>query len=174
MNRVLMRLMVSVLVLLSLVVSQPAQAQLLADGSMPTAVTTATETVKDLLTQLETEVLPKLETILTPEQREQFSNFVSEGGTFRKAFKSLTLTPEQKTQLKEVFSGLPKKDAFASLTPEQKKQLFMKKKEFFKPTPEDIADKISQGMKMKGGTMPEGISEQINAKLQSFQKFLPE
>jgi Spy/CpxP family protein refolding chaperone len=170
MKRVLVRLMICALVVFSLAIASPAQALLLAD----TATSTATETVKDLLTQLENEVLPKLETILTPEQREQFAKFVSDGGTFRKAFKSLTLTPDQKTKLKEVLSSLPKKDAFASLTPEQKKKLFMQKKDFFKPTAEEIADKINQGMKMKGGTMPEGIKEQINAKLKGIQQFMPE
>jgi len=172
MKRLLVGFVISAMVMLNLMISSPANAQMFADASSTTATTT--EMVKDILTQLETEILPKLENILSPDQRDQFSKYVGEGGSFRKAFKSLALTPEQKTQIKSLLSSLPKKDAFASLTPEQKKKLFMKKKEFFKPTPEEISEKISEGMKLKGGAIPEGISEQINAKLQGIKQFVSE
>lgn len=174
MKRFFARLIMSLMVIFSLTIASPANAQLIADSSLSSAATTAAETVKDIVTQLETEFLPKLENILSPEQREQFSSLVGQGGSFRKAFKSITLTPDQKTQLKSLLSSLPKKDAFASLTPEQKKKLFMKKKEFFKPTPDEITEKINQGMKVKGTALPEGIGEQISAKLQGLKKLLPE
>ncbi|NJP12387.1 MAG: hypothetical protein HC866_25395 [Leptolyngbyaceae cyanobacterium RU_5_1] len=132
------------------------------------------EEQKTLVKQLETDFLPKIETILSPEQREKLSSAFSEGGaSLRKAFKSLTLTPSQKSELSSLFKSLPKRDIFASLTPEQKKQLFVKNKELFMPTPQEISEKISRGMKMKGVSMPEGVSEKISAKMKSVGKFIP-
>ena len=94
----------------------------------------------DTFEQVKTKILPQFENILTPQQRDELANAMAgEKASLRKAFKSINLTPEQKTQLGTVFKSLPKKDIFASLTPEQKKELFMKKKELFKPTPEEIA-----------------------------------
>ncbi len=58
--------------------------------------------------------------------------------SIRKAFKSAMLTPDQKTKLATVFKSLPQKDFFTSLTPEQKKQLFLKKKDLFIPTADEI------------------------------------
>ena len=98
---------------------------------------------------------------------------MGEGTAFRKAFKSLTLTPEQKTQLKAVFKDLPKKDAFASLTPEQKKELFLKKKQMFMPTPEEITEKINAGMKSKG-LMPEKVSEKVKEKMKLIENKMAE
>lgn len=133
----------------------------------------ATEGAVDWIKKLEAEVLPQLENILTPEQRDQFKTAVGEGTSFRKAFKTLTLTPDQKTQLKGLLQSLPKKDAFAALTPDQKKQLFMKKKDFFKPTPEEISDKISTGMKMKGESMPEAIKDKLSGVMKNKEGFIP-
>ncbi|MGV0027613.1 hypothetical protein [Phormidesmis priestleyi] len=65
----------------------------------------------------------------------------------RKALKSLTLSPQQKTQLATVFESLPKKEIFAAMTPEQKQAFFAKKQEFFKPTPEEIAEYQSKKAK---------------------------
>lgn len=98
----------------------------------------AVETSKpDVMEQLKTQ----LETILTPEQREKFqSAIVDDKVSARKALKTLSLTPEQKSKLVTSFKSLPKKDIFTSMTPEEKKQFFLSKKEFFKPTPEEIAD----------------------------------
>jgi hypothetical protein len=39
-----------------------------------------------------------------------------------------------------VFKSLPKKEIFAAMTLEQKQTFFAKKKAFFKPTPEEIAE----------------------------------
>ncbi len=144
----------------SVMLGQPAIAQPLGTWNLPIAAS-ATEAVKDLFEQLHDEFLPKLEEVLYPEQREQFSKLVGGGSSFRKAFKSLTLTPEQKMKLKGVLMGLPKKDAFASLTPEQKKQLVMKTKDLFKPTPAEIAEKVEAGLKAKG----EEISAELKDKL---------
>lgn len=128
---------------------------------------------KDLMTQLETEILPQLEAIFNPEQREQFKTSIANGTSFRKAFKSLVLTPEQKTQLKTLLKSASEKGAFTSLTPEQKKQLFMKKKEIFMPTSEEITDKVSAAMKDKGATLPEGVKEKIEAGMKKKDAFLP-
>lgn len=169
MKRMLVSLFACAIVFLNLVVAGTAQAQPFAAISFPhlqlAKLAEPTETTKDLITQLETEIIPRIENVLTPEQREQFNTAVGEGTAFRKAFKSLALTPEQKTQLKAVFKELPKKDVFASLTPEQKKALFLKKKQMFMPTPEEITDKINAGMKYKGTSIPEKVSDKINQKL---------
>lgn len=128
---------------------------------------------KDLMTQLETEILPQLETIFTANQREQFKTAITNGTSFRKAFKSLMLTPEQKTQLKALLKSVSKKDAFASLTPEQKQQLFQKKKEMMMPTSAEITDKISAGMKGKGAAIPESVKQKIDAAMKQKEAFMP-
>ncbi len=122
---------------------------------------------QDLLKQLETEVLPQFEQILTPEQREQFAKKVAEGKSFRKAFKAITLTPEEKIQIANLLKTLPKRDIFATLTPEQKKKFFITKKEIFIPTAEEITDKIKTSIEAKEGIMPdlETIREKINDRL---------
>lgn len=127
---------------------------------------------KNWLAQLEEEILPRLENIFTVEQREQFKTNIANGISFRKAFKSLTLTPEQKTQLKTLLKSVTKKDALASLTPEQKKQLFTKKKEMFMPTSDEIADKINAGMKGKGISIPAGVKEKIDAVMKKKESFM--
>lgn len=126
----------------------------------------------DWIAQLEKEILPKLETIFTSEQLEQFKQDITNGVSFRKAFKSMTLTPEQKTQLKTLLKSVSKKDALASLTPEQKKQLFMKKKEMFKPTSDEIMDKIKTGLDSKGVALPEGVKEKIDAVMKKKEAFM--
>jgi hypothetical protein len=126
----------------------------------------------DWIAQLEKEILPKLEGIFSAEQLNQFKQDITNGVSFRKAFKSLTLTPEQKTELKTLLQSVSKKDALASLTPEQKKQLFMKKKEMFMPTSEEIMDKIKTGMSGKGIALPEGVQEKIDAAMKKKEAFM--
>jgi hypothetical protein len=87
-----------------------------------------TDEATNLLTKLETEIIPQIESVLTPEQQAEFATKVAAGTSFRKAFKAVTLTPAQKTKLSAVFKAIPKKDIFATLTPAQKKQLFLKNK----------------------------------------------
>jgi hypothetical protein len=94
----------------------------------------------DVIEQLKTQVLPQLQSILTPEQQQQLESAIVDGTpNLRKALQSLMLTPDQKAKLAGVFKTLPKKEIFASMTPEQKKQLFMSKKDLFMPTAEEIA-----------------------------------
>ncbi len=138
-----------------------------------TPLIAATPASTDFIQQLETNIIPKLENLLTPEQQAQFQTAISEGSSLRKAFKALTLTPDQKTQIKSLLKSLPGMASFASLTPEQKKQLFLKKKEFFMPTPEEITDKITAGMKLKGTTLPPGVSDKITDKLKAKEKLMP-
>lgn len=167
MKRMLLSFFATALLLLNLAIGSPAQAQPLMAVSIFPGLKNADLTVEqqDLLKQLEAEILPTFQNILTPEQREEFTESLEAGKSFRKAFKSITLTPEEKTQIASLLKSLPKKDIFASLTPEQKKVLFMQKKEFFMPTPEEISEKISEGMKNKGTFMPEEISEKISEKI---------
>ena len=109
--------------------------QLIVDSSTGVAVEQLQE---DAMAQLKTKVLPQIQDILTPEQREQLETAIVKGTSMRKAFKSLTLSPKQKTQLATVFKSLPKKEIFATMTPEQKREFFMGKA-FFKP-PEEITE----------------------------------
>ena len=139
MKRKLVLIFACAIVLLNLVIAGVVQAgPLLADSStsMP-----AKQTAEDVIEQLKTEFLPQLESILTPEQREKFqSAIVDDKTSLRKAFKEVTLTPEQKTKLAMTLKSLPKKDIFKSLTPEQKKEFFMRKRDFFAPTADEIAE----------------------------------
>jgi vacuolar-type H+-ATPase subunit I/STV1 len=137
---------------------------------------------KNMLMELEDELIPQFESILTPEQRDQFIQSVSDGKSFRKAFKSLTLSPTQKSQLASLFKALPKQEIFAALTPEQKKDFFMKKKEIFMPTAEEIQAKIDAGLKKKEAFSPETsefspsadeIKEKINIGLKKKEAFKP-
>lgn len=175
MKRLLVFIIACMVVVLSVTAAGAAYAQPNAFPWMPPLhlADASPQLDKDLMTQLETEILPQLESIFTPEQREQFKTNVANGTSFRKAFKSLMLTPEQKTQLKTLLKSVSKKDAFASLTPEQKKQLFLKKKEMFTPTSDEITDKISAKLKAKGTSLPEGVKEKIEAGLKKKDAFAP-
>lgn len=142
MKRFLVSILACLVVLFSVV--SIAQAQPL--SVISSTLLTAAPAQNDVMEQLKTSVLPKIQTILTPEQQEQLETAIVEGTSMRKAFKSLALTPAQKTQIATVFKSLPKKEMFSAMTPEQKQELFLKKKELFKPTPEEIA-----GYKAKKG-----------------------
>ena len=146
MKKTLLSVLACAVVLLNLVVAGVAQAQPLISSSLP--VQTAPSAQPNELLQLETDILPQIKSALSPEQSEKFETAIADGASFRKAFKSLSLTPAQKAKLATLLKSLPKKDIFASLTPEQRKELFMKKKEFFMPTPEEISEKISEKVKM--------------------------
>lgn len=164
MKRIFVPLLVTLMLVCNLIFTIPAQANSFLATTSSTAAT-PTKSQEEFLEQLKTQLLPQIESILTPEQRDQVATAMAEGKTsLRKVFKSITLTPEQKTKLAAIFKSSPAKDAFASMTPEQKKQLFMKKKEFFMPTPEEISEKISAGMEKKSAFMPspEEISQKIS------------
>lgn len=175
MKRLLVSIIVGAIVFLNLIVASPANASPSTMLGMPKLylADTPAPATKDFITQLKTEIIPQLEKIFTPEQREEFQTEIANGSTFRKAFKSLTLTPEQKMQLKTLLKSVSKKDAFASLTPEQKKQIFLKKKEMMMPTSEEIADKITAGFKGKGTDLPEGVKKKIEAGIKNKEAFMP-
>ncbi|PSF37892.1 hypothetical protein C7H19_07900 [Aphanothece hegewaldii CCALA 016] len=97
-----------------------------------------------LYEKLKNKFFPAVEKILTPEQRNLFRQALEEKGNIRKAFKTVPLTPEQKMQLSQTIKAMPKEEFLATLTPAQRKHLFLKKKELFKPTLEEIKDKISE------------------------------
>lgn len=153
MKRLFVWLCLGILVLLSwgMPVS-PVQAQPM-QLSLPSLKTSSTqgssEEQKALFEQIQERVMPEIEAILYPEQYKQLETAINQGMSLRKAFKSLNLTPEEKTKLVALFKSIPKSSMFASLTPEQKKQLFLKKKEFFKPTVEEIQDKMNDSISVK-------------------------
>jgi Spy/CpxP family protein refolding chaperone len=193
MKRFLVSMLASAVLLFNLAYLPAAHASLLRPSASPllaveeattaveSAATAVADTAADLFKQLESEVLPQIESTLTPEQLDDFNTAMTDGKSFRKAFKSLTLTPDQKTKLSDIFKTLPKKTAFSTLTPEQKKQLFMKKKDMFMPTPEEIGEKIKAGMKAatdpdKGGFAPDvdAITEKISAGMKKAEAFMKE
>jgi hypothetical protein len=149
----------------------PAQAQPLTPAV--SILAQASESLQTLFDKLD-EVLPQIGHVLTTEQQEKLTNTVAAGGSFRKAFKSLALSPDQKMQLGEIFRTVPGKGLLATLTPEQKKQLFMKKRELFAPSSAEIKDKIDSKLKAKGSFMPAGISEKIGQKLDQKLKMVKE
>ncbi len=136
MKQLLVSIFISTMVLLNLVVADIAQAQPLNATTILGVQAVETSKPGEIVEQLKTQ----LETILTPEQHEKFQSAIVDGISARKAFKTLSLTPEQKSKLVTSFKSLPKKDIFTSMTPEEKKQFFTSKKEFFKPTADEIAE----------------------------------
>ena len=175
MKRPFLTLCLSVLMLLGLTWPTSVNAAPIANAWHPfylaeTATVASPDTSAASL--VETQILPKLESVLTPEQLDQFKTEMAKGQTFRAAFKALPITPEQKADLKTLFKSATNPDAFATLTPEQKQQLFLKKKAMFMPTSEEITDRISAGMKVKGTTLPEGVQEKINAGMKMKETFM--
>ncbi len=143
-----------------------------------------TEEQQGLMQQLQDKYVPEIEEILFPEQREKFEEAIQGGYSMRRAFREMYLTPEQKTELASVVKQIPKHSIFASLTPEQKKEIFMKKKEMFMPTAEEIQEKIKAGMEAKGNFSPdnpgaefaptaEEIGEKIKASFEKRNEFMP-
>jgi hypothetical protein len=181
MKRLFASILAGLVILFTIGITEVAQAQPFSTTAFrPLFSAAAAETANvDLLQKFETEILPQLESALSPEQREQFKTAVTDGTSFRKAFKALTLTPEQKSQVGTLLKSLPKKDFFASLTPDQKQQLFLTKKGLFKPTPEEIGEKIDAKMKMATGKSPFAptgaeIGEKISAKMKALKSKVEE
>jgi hypothetical protein len=160
-----------VVVLSSLLVASPAQAQTVLPPLFAQAA--PQEPMQTLFSKLD-ELLPKLGSILTEEQQEKFTDAITEGGSFRKAFKALALSPDQKTQLSELLRSVPGRGLLATLTPEQKKQLFMKKREMFAPSSAEIKDKIDSKLKAKGDFMPAGVGEKIGQKIDQKMQMVKE
>jgi hypothetical protein len=124
------------------------------------------------LKQLKSEVVPQLVEILTPRQREMFESNILEGESFRKTFRSLMLTPEQKREIKSVINTIPRRDAFAALSPMEKKELFLKKKEVFMPSSEEIIDKIESNIP-EGVEVPEAVKDKIKTGVEMRDKYMP-
>ena len=123
MKRILFAVFASVMMLLTIVPAVHAV-------SLFAAVEAPTAEVVDPFAQLKAKIVPELENILTPEQRTQFEDAIASGTSVKKAFKSIALTPEQKAKVGIMMKSVPK-DIFTSLTPAQKRELFMQKKDFF-------------------------------------------
>ncbi|MEX0269022.1 hypothetical protein AB3R30_07760 [Leptolyngbyaceae cyanobacterium UHCC 1019] len=175
MKRLFILVLASLIAVSNLVVANNASAQaLVAETSLSSTLAEQANSNLPFIQQLKTQVFPKIENILTSEQSDQLEATILKGETsLRKVFKSITLSPDQKTKLATVLKTLPKRDTLAALTPEEKKQFFMKKKEVFMPTAESINEKISASMKMKGTSLPEGVSEKISAKMKNAEQFMP-
>jgi hypothetical protein len=114
----------------------------------PMLVADATS-ASDPFTALKAKIVPELEKILTPEQKTQFEDAIANGVTLKKAFKSITLTPAQKSKVGAMLKSVPK-DYFASLSPAQKRELFMKKKDFYV---EKGKEKAAEAMEMAKDVM---------------------
>jgi hypothetical protein len=184
MKRTIVVWFAGLMLLLNMVVMPAAQAQPLAIKiPLPGfSQLELTQEQKTKLMELEDKLIPQFEAILTPEQRDQFIESISVGKSFRKAFKSLTLSPAQKSQLASLVKTFPQQELFATLTPEQKKDFFMKKKEAFMPTAEEIQAKIDAGLKKKEAFSPtssefapsmDEIKEKINAGFKQKAAFKP-
>jgi hypothetical protein len=176
MNRMLASVTISLLLLLNLALGSVVQPLVAVADSTPTIQ----QTRKDLVEELKTKIIPEIENILTPEQNEQLETAIVDGkNSLRKTFKSLALTPDQKTKLAAVFKTLPSKEIFTAMTPAEKKSFFLKKKSMFMPTPEEIGGKISAKMKMakdKSSFAPsaEAIAEKIGQKMEQVKdRLLP-
>lgn len=175
-QRVVFSLLCSlVIVAASLLSAPPAQASTIYPSqpfgfSLFTGFDSSDET--SAFKQLKSEVIPRLSEILTPRQQEMFKASISDGESFRKTFRSLMLTPDQKREIKSVINTIPRRDAFAALTPLEKKELFLKKKEVFMPSSEDIIDKI-KAKTPEGVDVPEEVQDKIKAGVEMRDKFMP-
>lgn len=165
MNRAFVSVVASLLLFLSLMLGNVAQAQPFF------AVEDASAAKQAVIEQLKTKIMPEIENILTPEQSEQLETAIVDGQkSLKKAFKSLALTPAQKTKLASVFKSLPAKEVFTSMAPDEKKSFFLKQKSAFMPTPEEIGAKINSKLKAakdKGSLAPSAseITDKISEKL---------
>ncbi|MBW4440132.1 MAG: hypothetical protein KME10_02605 [Plectolyngbya sp. WJT66-NPBG17] len=128
-----------------------------ASTSVALAAVEAPAATADPFAELKAKIVPELESILTPEQRTQFEDAIANGTNVKKAFKSIALTPEQKGKVGMMMKSVPK-DVFTSLTPEQKRELFMQKKDFFMASGKSKAEaaiktvetKVTDAMKAVG------------------------
>lgn len=143
-----------------------------------------TEGQEALIEELQSKYVPEIESVLFPEQREKFEEAIQNGLSLRKAFKTMALTSAQKAELAATMKTVPKGELFAALTPEQKKEVFMNKKEMFMPTPEEIAERIKLGMESKALYAPdapgdetaltaEEIAEKVKLGFEKKKAFMP-
>mgnify|MGYP002776996295 CR=1 FL=1 len=161
MKRILSAMFACVMVVLSWI-SLPAQATpLFAQVEAPTVTT-------DPFAQLKAKIVPQLESILTPEQRAQFDNEIANGATVKKAFKSIALTPEQKGKVGMMMKSVPK-DYFTALTPDQKRDLFMQKKEFFMTSGKAKAEAAMKAASEKVEDVTKAVSDKVDDTVKAVQ-----
>ncbi|MBD1844428.1 hypothetical protein H6F89_13700 [Cyanobacteria bacterium FACHB-63] len=141
MKRMLMSMFACVMLVASFAIMPVAQAAPMLSADAPAATV-------DPYTELKAKIVPELEKILTPDQQTQLEEAIANGTSLKKAFKSVALTPEQKSQVGMMMKSVPK-EYFTSLTPEQKRELFMQKKEFFMTSGKAKAEKAMKAAAAK-------------------------
>ena len=129
--------------------------------------------------------MPEIEEILYPDQRERFEEAIQDGYSMPPGLSGNVSDPRaKKRNWLRSLSQIPKSSIFASLTPDQKKEIFMKKKEMFMPTAEEIQERIRAGMEAKQQFNPdaadtemaptaEEIAEKIKAGFEKKKAFMP-
>lgn len=125
MKRTLVTVLACVMIAMSFAIAPMTQA-----APMFLAAVEAPAATIDPFAELKAKIVPELESILTPDQRTQLEDAIANGTSLKKAFKSIALSPEQKGKVGMMMKSVPK-DYFTSLTPAQKRELFMQKKDFF-------------------------------------------
>jgi periplasmic protein CpxP/Spy len=80
---------------------------------------------KEQLTQLSNSRRSQIESVLSPQQQQQFATIREQGQQMRQAFQQLNLTAEQKTKIREIFQS-SRTEVAKILTPEQQQKLRQK------------------------------------------------
>ncbi|GAP95246.1 hypothetical protein [Leptolyngbya sp. NIES-2104] len=132
------------------------------------AAVEAPPTTTDPLAELKAKIVPQLEAILTPEQRTQLEDAIANGTSVKKAFKSIALTPEQKGKVGMMMKSVPK-DYFTSLTPAQKRELFMQKKDFFMTSGKAKAEAAMQAASEKVEEVTKAASGKVDDAVKAVQ-----
>ncbi|MBE9009150.1 hypothetical protein IQ250_02900 [Pseudanabaenaceae cyanobacterium LEGE 13415] len=154
MKRILIAVFVGVMMFASWAVTPRVQAApLFAAVEAPAATT-------DPFAELKAKIVPQLESILTSEQRAQFDDAIANGTSVKKAFKSVTLTPEQKGKIGMMMKSVPK-EYFTSLTPAQKRELFMQKKEYFMSSGKARAEAAMKAASDKVGGVVKAVEDKV-------------
>jgi hypothetical protein len=109
-----------------------------------------------------------LQSILTPEQWTQFEDAIANGTSVKKAFKSIVLTPEQKGKVGVMMKSVPK-EYFTSLTPTQKRELFMQKKEFFMTSGKAKAEAAMKAAGEKVEAVTKAASDKVDETVKAVQ-----
>lgn len=163
---------VSLMVVSLITVTQPQSSSAIPWFGSQTGEPTAAQTA--VMQKMETDFLPQLKAILSPEQEAQFATTLETGGDLRKAFNSVTLTPEQKAKVSSLFKSLSK-GSFATLTPDQKQEFFLKQKAAFMKGKGQFMPNLSGISEKKKAFMPnlDQIAEQKKAFMPDLSKFIP-
>lgn len=81
-----------------------------------------TQQQENQLAQIRTQTRAQIESILTPDQKNQLKAALERGDGMRNAIASIDLSPEQKTQLRTIFQSVRTQLADI-ITPEQRQQI---------------------------------------------------